>query len=161
MASHLKPPLGITLYRGFQGSGNYVWSPFVTKLETRLRFAGLAYRTEAGSLSKAPKGKIPYVTISSKTDSTSPTPVVLADSTLITERLVKDGVSEDLNAKLSPTEKALDVAIRALLEDKLCFYQVGSSPSCQCCTTLPARWLGSIHQLSSVHLPHKETLAVD
>lgn len=32
-------------------------------------------------------------------------------------------MSEDLNAKLSPTEKALDLAIRALLEDKLCFYQ--------------------------------------
>ena len=103
----------------------YIWSPFVTKLETRLRFAGLAYRTEAGSLSKAPKGKIPYVSISSKTDSGSQAPVLLADSTLIIERLVEDGASDDLNAKLSPTEKALDLAIRALLEDKLAFYQVG------------------------------------
>lgn len=98
--------------------------PFVTKLEARLRFAGLAYRTEAGSLSKAPKGKIPYVAISSeKTDAGSQPPVVLADSTLIAEKLVEDGVADDLNARLSPTEKALDVAIRALLEDKLYFYQ--------------------------------------
>lgn len=35
-----QPPL--TVYRGF------VWSPFVTKLETRLRFGGLAYKTEQG-----------------------------------------------------------------------------------------------------------------
>lgn len=125
MASHLKSPLDITLYRGFQGSGKYVWSPFVTKLEARLRFAGLAYRTEAGSLFKAPKGKIPYVAISSKTESCSQPPALLADSTLIAERLVEDGVSEDLNAELSPTEKALDLAIGALLEDKLYFYQVG------------------------------------
>ena len=125
MASHLKAPLDITIYRSFPGSGMYIWSPFVTKLETRLRFAGLAYRTEAGSLSKAPKGKIPYVSISSKTDSGSQPPVILADSTLIIERLVEDGVSDDLNAKLSPAEKALDLAVRALLEDKLAFYQVG------------------------------------
>lgn len=32
---------------------------------------------------------------------------------------------EDLDAKLSPTEKAHDLALQALLEDKLYFYQVG------------------------------------
>ncbi len=32
---------------------------------------------------------------------------------------------DDLNAKLSPTEKAHDLALRALLEEKLYFYQVG------------------------------------
>lgn len=126
MASHLKLPLDITLYRGLPGSGIYIWSPFVTKLEARLRFAGIAYRTEVGSFSKAPKGKVPYISISSKTDSGSQAPVILADSTLIVQRLVEDGVSDDLNAKLSPTEKALDLAVRALLEDKLSFYQVGA-----------------------------------
>ena len=131
MASPLTPPLDITLYRGFPGSGKYVWSPFVTKLEARLRFAGLSssYRTEAGSLSKAPKGKIPYVSIiSSKTDAGSGVsagpPTVLADSTLIIQKLVEEGVVEDLNASLSPTEKAHDLALQALLEDKLYFYQV-------------------------------------
>ncbi len=127
MASHLKPQPNITLYRGFQGSGAYVWSPFVTKLEARLRFAGLSYRTKAGSPWKAPRGKIPYVTIS-KTDAGSQdpaTPTILADSTLISEKLVDDGVLDELNAKFSPTEKAHDLALRALLEDKLYFYQVG------------------------------------
>ena len=126
MASHGKAQPNITLYRGFQGSGAYVWSPFVTKLEARLRSAELSYRTEAGSLSKAPRGKIPYVAIS-ESDSASQapvTPTILADSTLITDRLVEDGVSDDLNAKLSPTEKAHDFALRALLEEKLYFYQV-------------------------------------
>jgi len=37
---------------------------------------------------------------------------------------VEEGRLEDLNAKLSPTERAMDLAIRALLEDKLYFYQV-------------------------------------
>lgn len=109
MASQLKNQLRIIIYRGFQGSGAYVWSPFVTKLEARLRFAGVSYRTEAGSLSKAPRGKIPYIEIS-KTDSGSPT--TLADTVLITEKLVEDGVLDDLNAKLSPAEKAHDLAIR-------------------------------------------------
>lgn len=127
MASHLKPQPNIIVYRGRQDSGAYVWSPFVTKLETWLRFAGLSYRTEAGSLSRAPRGKIPYVAIS-KTDSGSQAPVtpeILADSTLIIEKLMEDGLVDDLNAKLLPTKKAHDLALRALLEEKLYFYQVG------------------------------------
>lgn len=121
MAAHLKTQPNVTLYRGFQGSAVYVWSPFVTKLEARLRFAGLPYRTEAGSLSQAPRGKIPYVAIS--TDA-GVNPTVLADSTLIAAKLAEEGVLDDLNAKLSPAEKAHDLALRALLEDKLYFYQV-------------------------------------
>ena len=38
---------------------------------------------------------------------------------------VEDGVLDELNAKLSPTEKAHDLALSALLENKLYFYQVG------------------------------------
>lgn len=126
MAAPLVLPLSITLYRGFEGTGKYIWSPFVTKLEARMRFAGLSYRTEPGSPSKAPRGKIPYVAITSKTDSGNHgTPLVLGDSTLIAQRLVEEGVIYDLNAVLQPTEKARDLAIRALMENKLYFYQVG------------------------------------
>ncbi len=127
MPSHLKSQPLITLYRGFQGSGAYVWSPFVTKLEARLRFAGVSYRNEAGSPLKAPRGKIPYVEIS-RTDSGGQAPTtstILPDSTLIVGKLEEDGLLDDLNAKLSPTEEAHDLAIRALLEEKLYFYQVG------------------------------------
>lgn len=110
----------LIVYRGFPGSGIYVWSPFVTKLEAHLRFAGLSYRTEVGSKFQAPRGKLPYISIS-KDDSA---PITLSDSTLITAKLVDDGLLEDLNSKLSPANKAHDLAIRALLEDKMYFYQV-------------------------------------
>lgn len=121
MTSHFKPQINLTLYRGFQGSSTYVWSPFVTKLEARLRFAGLSYRNEAGSPFSAPRGKLPYVAIS-KPDSANP-PTTMGDSTLIVRKLVEDGVVEDLNAKLDPVEKAHDLALRALLEDRLYWYQ--------------------------------------
>jgi hypothetical protein len=110
----------LIVYRGFPGSGIYVWSPFVTKLETRLRFAGLSYRTEVGSKSQAPRDKLPYISISKANSA----PVTLSDTTLIVANFVEDGLVEDLNAKLSPADKAHDLAIRALLEDKLYFYQV-------------------------------------
>ncbi|KAJ5084954.1 hypothetical protein NUU61_009533 [Penicillium alfredii] len=109
----------ITLYRGFPRSGNYTWSPFVNKLEARLRFAGLAYRTEAGSPRTAPRGKIPYATISP--DNASPR--TIADSTLIIDQLVKDGLLDDINAHLSPSQRMQDLAMRALFEDRLYFLQ--------------------------------------
>ncbi len=49
----------------------------------------------------------------------------MGDSTLIIKHLVDDGSMEDLNAKLDPVEKSYDLALRALLEDKLYWYQVG------------------------------------
>jgi hypothetical protein len=51
----------------------------------------------------------------------------LGDSTLIISKLEDDGLLDDLNSKLSPVEKANDLALRALLEDKLYFYQVSNS----------------------------------
>lgn len=111
----------LTLYRGFPSSASYVWSPFVTKLEARLRFAGLAYKTEQGAPPKGPRGKIPYLALSNNESSR---PEMLSDTALISEKLVADKLAEDLNAKLSPSEKAHDLALRALLEDKLYFYQV-------------------------------------
>ena len=90
---------------------------------------------------KAPRGKIPYVSMT-KTEPGSQTPgppTTIADSTLIVDKLVEDGVLEDLNAKLSPAEKAHDLAIRALLEDKLYFYQVGV-PYSNAFPCLPPSW---------------------
>jgi hypothetical protein len=120
MAPHLTPRRTLTVYRGFPGTGIYVWSPFVTKLEARLRFAKVPYRTEIGSRARAPRGKLPYLSIQEE-DSEA---LNLSDTTLIARKLVEDGLIEDLNAKLSPADKAHDLAIRALLEDKLYFYQV-------------------------------------
>ncbi|KAK3297111.1 uncharacterized protein B0H64DRAFT_118541 [Chaetomium fimeti] len=119
MTSKPIPPL--TLHRGFPARGSYVPSPFVNKLETRLRIGGVPYKVGAGSVFKAPRGKIPYIDVERAPGAT---PEQLADSTLITRRLVEEGYIADLNAGLTPAERATDLAVRALLEDKLYFYQV-------------------------------------
>ncbi|KAL8956154.1 MAG: hypothetical protein Q9193_006241, partial [Seirophora villosa] len=110
----------LTLFRGFPGKPAYVWSPFTTKLEARLRFAGLTYKPDQGAPLKGPRGKIPYLHVVRENNGD---PEHLSDTHLISEKLVADGLADDLNGKLTPTEKAQDLAIRALLEDKLYFYQ--------------------------------------
>ncbi|KAJ5688993.1 hypothetical protein N7462_003385 [Penicillium macrosclerotiorum] len=119
MTSKIKSPPAITVFRGFDDKGQHVWSPFVVKLETRLRFGNLSYRAEAGSLFKAPRGKIPYISIE-HADGRAET---LGDSTLITKAFIESGYLEDLNTHLSAIEQLQDMAIRALLEEKLYFYQ--------------------------------------
>jgi len=117
-----KPTL--IVYRDAAVTGAYTWSPFVAKLETRLRFSHLPYSVQAGSLSESPKGKLPYVRIGEeKAGVTS----VISDSTLIIRTLIKLNIIEDLNANLSPAQRALDLAIRALLEDKLYFMTVSAN----------------------------------
>ena len=116
----------LTLYRGWPDQGKHVWSPFVVKLEARLRFAGVSYTAAAGSPTTAPKGKIPYVEYQLQTPSAgaAPAPVQMGDSGLITKHLVEEGVLPDLNGGLSPEDRGRDLATRALLEDKLYFYHV-------------------------------------
>ncbi|KAJ5087711.1 hypothetical protein N7456_011327 [Penicillium angulare] len=109
----------LTVFRGFPDTGRYVWSPFVTKLEARLRFGNIAYRTEPGSMSNSPKGKLPYISIENDEKSTK----LLSDSTLITKELIQSKELKDLNSKLSGSQKLQDMALQALLEDKLYFYQ--------------------------------------
>ncbi|KAF2809469.1 uncharacterized protein BDZ99DRAFT_463263 [Mytilinidion resinicola] len=113
-----KPSSSLTVYRGWPTVGAYVWSPFVIKLEARLRFSGTPYTTDSGSPLKAPKGKIPYIEYTDETNRT----ITLGDSTLIINHLTDSGTLPDLNATLSPGKKAIDLALRALLEDKLYFY---------------------------------------
>jgi hypothetical protein len=113
----------LIVYRGWLDRGKYVWSPFVIKLEARLRFAGVPYRAEVGSTQKGPKGKIPYVECRGLQPNDSE-PATFGDSTLIIKRLVGCDILPDINAKVSPVTRAQDLAIRALLEEKLCFYHV-------------------------------------
>lgn len=110
----------LTLYRGWEDRGCYVWSPFVTKLELRLRLSNFPYNVESGSPSTAPKGKIPYVDL--RTDG-GPS-LVLGDSTLIIKHLVELGYLENLYDSKPSTTRAHDVAICAMLEDRLYFYHV-------------------------------------
>lgn len=53
----------LILYRGWDDNGEYVWSPFVTKIEFQLRLNRVAYTTVAGSIREGPRGKIPYLEI--------------------------------------------------------------------------------------------------
>ena len=110
----------ITLYRGFPIEQGYVWSPFVNKLEARLRFAGISYKLDVGSPMKAPRGKIPYLGVSKPNYPLK----TLSDTSIISAWLTEEGLAEDLNAEMAPAEKARDLAFRALLEDKLYYYMV-------------------------------------
>jgi hypothetical protein len=117
----------ITIFRGWKDPGKHVWSPFVIKLEARLRFAGVKYATDVGSPKTAPKGKIPYVEYSSPSAASTgagPSTTQLSDSALIIKTLSEWNVIPDINADVTPAARATDMAIRALLEDKLYYYHV-------------------------------------
>ncbi|KKY18794.1 putative glutathione s [Phaeomoniella chlamydospora] len=91
---------------------------------------------------KSPRGKLPYIRIHKEDSSDSQ---LISDSTLITETLVRNGMLNDLNSGLSPVEKAQDAAVRALLEDKLYFYQVDMSIS----TQVHERWVENYYVMRS------------
>ena len=110
----------ITLFRGWHASNQYVWSPFVTKVEFQFRLNNVRYTVDSGSPTSAPKGKIPYIAIEQDNDA----PIIVADSALIIKRFINSGDFRDLNASLEPADKTHDLAIRALLEDKLYHYGV-------------------------------------
>ncbi|KAL8791159.1 MAG: hypothetical protein Q9195_005998 [Heterodermia aff. obscurata] len=117
-------PPKLTVYRGFHAPSAHVWSPFVIKLEARLRFSNFAYTTAVGSLWKAPTGKVPYVEL---TDSEHEgATITLGDSGLIIKRLVESGALGELSTtgekEGEERERGMDLALRALVEEKLYFY---------------------------------------
>jgi len=111
----------LKLFRGSTDKDKYVSSPFVTKVETRLRLANVDYTLDAGAPWQGPKKKIPYLEVQAQTADQKQ---ILGDSTLIFQHLINDGDLRDLNASLSTSEKAQDLALRSLLEDKLYFYHM-------------------------------------
>lgn len=104
----------ITLYQPPAQWGLACLSPFGTKLETWLRMVGLPYEKKSGNPLKAPKGKIPYVDI----DGT-----LLGDSQLIIETLAQRA-GMDLDAGLSPEQRAVGHAVRKMLEESTYFIVV-------------------------------------
>jgi hypothetical protein len=120
--------LDITLFRGWSDKGCYVWSPFVTKLELRLRLSNISYKTAAGSARTAPKGKIPYVEIGQK-DQPNSAPITIGDSSLIARHFEEQGIINSLDTGLDASNKALDLAVRALMEDRLYFFNVCAQES--------------------------------
>jgi hypothetical protein len=86
-------------------------SPFVVKLETYLRLAGIPYESKPGDPRKGPKQKLPYVDDDG---------ALLGDSRLIIEHLeARRGVS--LDAHLSPKQRAVAAAFQSMLEEHLYF----------------------------------------
>lgn len=110
----------LKLFRGSGDAGTYVWSPFVTKVEARLRFDGLAYTLGGGSPRSAPRGKIPYIEWQESAADGAVSD--MGDSTLIIRALVANGLLRDVNGALTPAQRAQDLAVRALLEDRVYFY---------------------------------------
>ncbi|KAL1594331.1 hypothetical protein SLS60_010090 [Paraconiothyrium brasiliense] len=117
MASKSSP--AITLYRGWNTPNQYVWSPFVTKIEFRLRTSRTSYTCGVGGPRSGPRGKIPYLELKYPGSA----PELLSDSTLILKTLCERDIVKDVNAGLEGGETGQDLAVRALLEDKLYFLQ--------------------------------------
>lgn len=99
-----------------------MWSPYVTKVEFRLRQANVPYETAAGSPRNAPKGKIPYIELIG--NDAEMTKTQIGDSAIIIKELANSNLVPDLNAKLSAVDKAQDAALIALMEDKMYFFNV-------------------------------------
>lgn len=83
----------------------------------------MKYILDGGSPRSASKGKIPYISVHNE----SLSPFVLADSALTVARLVESDILPDLNSSLEPAAKTQDMAIRALLEDKLYSYGMSTT----------------------------------
>ena len=84
-------------------------SPFAIKTEVQLKMTGLAYRRERGGPREAPKGKLPYIVDDGET---------IADSTFIRDHLERK-YRLDLDAGLTPTQRAQAWTIERMLEDHL------------------------------------------
>ena len=104
----------ITLHQFGPAFGLRTASPFGLKLEAYMRLAGIPYRVEhfAGNPSKAPKGKIPFITDDDGRQ--------MGDSALIIEHLVEKH-GDKLDAHLTPAERAAGHALRRMTEEGLYF----------------------------------------
>jgi glutathione S-transferase len=107
----------LVLYQPPRAWGTPNISPFCAKLETYLRITEIPYTVGPFSRSKAPKGKVPFISIDGG---------FLGDSQLIIEkleqRLAAEG-KEPLDAGISTRDRAIAHMVRRTLEEG--FYFVG------------------------------------
>lgn len=104
----------ITLYSIAPAWGVANISPACLKLETWLRMAEVPYEIAPLDIALAPKGKMPFVRIDDE---------IMGDSTLIIERLSKE-LGKDLDADLSPAERAVSLAFRRMMKEHLYWVMV-------------------------------------
>jgi hypothetical protein len=112
----------LTVYSLDRDHSQHSLSIYVTKLQLRLRYGGVRYENGLGTRGDAPKKKFPYVRFEESGE-------LMGDSALITERLVREGKLEDLNARLTAEERARDYCLRVMIEDRLYYLVVRSSLS--------------------------------
>ncbi len=84
-------------------------SPFCAKVETYLRMAGVPYEVADAIPPTAPKGKLPYISDGGKK---------IADSRFIIEYL-RERYAVDLDAELTPSQRAESTAFQRMIEDDL------------------------------------------
>jgi glutathione S-transferase len=101
----------ITVYKFASAWGQPDLSPFVLKLETYLRMAGIDYQGKPGNPRESPKGKLPYLDHDGKR---------IGDSSFIIEHL-KSSFGDKLDAKVAAVERARATAYQAMLEEQLYF----------------------------------------
>jgi glutathione S-transferase len=100
----------ITLYQFYPSFGIPNASPFCLKLETYLRMVELPYQNQyTDNLSKAPKGKMPYIEDNGK---------IVADSNIVIEYL-KETYGDRLDSHLSPADRGISLAMRRLIDENL------------------------------------------
>ena len=100
----------LTLYGSAPAYGVCDLSPFVVKVATFCRMAGVPYETAVTDPRKAPKGKIPYVRYGE---------AVIADSTAIVRHLSR--THRDLDEGMLPADRAVATAFKAMLEEHYYF----------------------------------------
>ncbi len=86
-------------------------SPFVTKVETYLRMTEQKYETVIGDVRKAPRSQLPFVEIDGKR---------VTDSSAIVDDL-EAARSPKLDAHLDDRQRAVALAFKTMLEEKLYF----------------------------------------
>jgi glutathione S-transferase len=101
----------ITVHKFASAWGQPDLSPFVVKLETYLRMAGIDYKGVPGDVRKAPKKKLPYIDHDGR---------LLGDSSFIIEYL-KATFGDTLDRGLGATERAVATSFQAMLEEQLYF----------------------------------------
>ena len=104
----------ITLYGFGPFCGLPDGSPFVLKVMTLLNFAGVDYREERSTYSRAPKGKLPFIDDDGR---------IVADSTFIRWHIEKTrGI--DFDRHLTAEQRAIAWAVEKMCEDHLYWLMV-------------------------------------
>lgn len=85
-------------------------SPFVVKVLAYLSMAEIPYKILPGDTRKAPKGKLPFIEDGGR---------AIPDSSFIVEYLRKN--YKDLDAGISPADRALATAVQSMVEEHLYF----------------------------------------